>query len=106
MRKRPRSRAGRVLMWILLIVLVLIVLSLMFGGFQKGTKATGPGALPLVSAPAMPPRRLALVQADGPLASVTVAVCGCPLVSVQPMLILSPGWCPMRIRWMLVPEVT
>lgn len=56
MRKRPRSRAGRALMWILLIVLVLIVLSVMFGGFQKGTKASGPGALPLMSAPAMPAR--------------------------------------------------
>jgi hypothetical protein len=33
------------LLWILLIVLILIVLSLMFGGFQKGTKAGGPGAL-------------------------------------------------------------
>lgn len=32
-------------MWILFIVLVLIVLSLMFGGFQKGTKS-GLGALP------------------------------------------------------------
>jgi hypothetical protein len=30
----------------LFIVLVLIVLSLMFGGFQKGTKAGGLGALP------------------------------------------------------------
>ena len=40
--------AGRVLLWILLVILVLIVLSLMFGGFQKGTKATGPGALPRV----------------------------------------------------------
>ena len=26
-------------MWILLIILVLIVLSLLFGGFQKGTRA-------------------------------------------------------------------
>ena len=43
-------------MWILLIVLVLIVLSVMFGGFQKGTKASGPGAHPLVSAPTMPAR--------------------------------------------------
>jgi len=33
------------LLWILLIVAVLIVLSLMFGGFQKGTKAVGPGAV-------------------------------------------------------------
>jgi len=44
-RTRPRSRAGRTLLWILLIVLVLIVLSLMFGGFRKGTKAAGPGVV-------------------------------------------------------------
>jgi hypothetical protein len=35
-------------MWIVLIIAVLIVLSLMFGGFQKGTKAA-PGALPHVA---------------------------------------------------------
>jgi hypothetical protein len=51
--RRPRSRAARTLLWILLIVLVLLVLSLMFGGFQKGTKAAGPGALPLASATAV-----------------------------------------------------
>jgi len=45
---RPRTRATRALLWILFIVLVLIVLSLMFGGFQKGTKASGLGALPYV----------------------------------------------------------
>jgi len=39
------SRTTRVLLWILFIVLILIVLSLMFGGFQKGTKASGLGAL-------------------------------------------------------------
>jgi hypothetical protein len=50
---RPRSRAGRVLLWILLIVVILIVLSLMFGGFQKGTKASGPGALSRVTASAV-----------------------------------------------------
>ena len=31
-------------------------------------------------------------QAVGPAASVTVAVCVWPEASVQPMLILSPGW--------------
>jgi hypothetical protein len=40
-RRWPRSRAGGCLMWILIIVVVLIILSIMFGGFQKGTKATG-----------------------------------------------------------------
>ena len=42
-RWRPRSRAGGCLLWVLLLILVLIVLSVMFGGFQKGTKA---GSLP------------------------------------------------------------
>ena len=43
--RRRRSSAGRVLFWILLIILALIVLSILFGGFQKGTKAA-PRALP------------------------------------------------------------
>ncbi len=34
-----RSRAGGCLLWVVLLILVLIVLSVMFGGFQKGTKA-------------------------------------------------------------------
>lgn len=45
-RRRPRTRTGRVLLWILLIIVALIVLSVMFGGFQKGTKESGLGALP------------------------------------------------------------
>ena len=36
-------------MWILIIVVVLIVLSVMFGGFQKGTKATGLAPLTVTS---------------------------------------------------------
>ncbi len=28
-------------MWILLLIVVLVVLALMFGGFQKGTKSNG-----------------------------------------------------------------
>jgi hypothetical protein len=42
-RRGPRSRAGGCLLWILLLIVVLIVLSLMFGGFRKGTKAGGLG---------------------------------------------------------------
>jgi hypothetical protein len=43
-RRRPRTRLGRVLLWIILIIVALIVLSVLFGGFQKGTKsATGLG---------------------------------------------------------------
>jgi hypothetical protein len=41
-RRRPRTRLGRVLLWIILIIVALIVLSVLFGGFQKGThSATG-----------------------------------------------------------------
>jgi hypothetical protein len=39
MSNRRRSRVARVLFWILLIIVALIVLSILFGGFQKGTKA-------------------------------------------------------------------
>lgn len=42
----PRQRRIRLtgcLFWILALVLVLIVLSLLFGGFQKGTKTSGAG---------------------------------------------------------------
>ena len=38
-----RHSLGRVLLWILLIILALIVLSVLFGGFQKGTNSAGPG---------------------------------------------------------------
>ena len=38
-RPRPRSRARGCLLWIVLLIAILIVLSLLFGGFQKGTKA-------------------------------------------------------------------
>jgi len=37
----PQSRAVGCLLWILILIVVLIVLSLLFGGFQKGTKALG-----------------------------------------------------------------
>jgi hypothetical protein len=40
-RRWPRSRAGGCLLWILLLIVVLVILSVMFGGFQKGTKANG-----------------------------------------------------------------
>lgn len=38
-RRWPQSRAMGCLLWILILIAVLIVLSLLFGGFQKGTKA-------------------------------------------------------------------
>ena len=48
-RWRPRSRAGGCLTWILLLIVVLVVLALMFGGFQKGTKS-GSLAPPIATA--------------------------------------------------------
>jgi hypothetical protein len=46
-RRWPRSRAAGCLLWIVLLIVVLIVLSVLFGGFQKGTqyKGLGPGRL-------------------------------------------------------------
>jgi hypothetical protein len=43
-RWRPRSRAGGCLLWFLLVIVILVVLALAFGGFQKGTKYSGLGA--------------------------------------------------------------
>ena len=37
--RRPRSRLAGCLLWILALVVLLIILSLLFGGFRKGTKA-------------------------------------------------------------------
>jgi hypothetical protein len=42
-RRWPRSRAGGCLLWIVLLIVILIVLSVLFGGFQKGTKAASLG---------------------------------------------------------------
>jgi hypothetical protein len=39
----PRRRLTGCLLWILGLIVVLVILSLMFGGFQKGTKAGGAG---------------------------------------------------------------
>ena len=41
--RRPRRRRTGCLLWILAVIIVLVVLSLLFGGFQKGTKAGGLG---------------------------------------------------------------
>lgn len=42
--RRPRRRLTGCLLWILGLIIVLVILSLLFGGFQKGTKASGTGA--------------------------------------------------------------
>ena len=41
---RRRIRARGCLLWVLGLVVVLLALSLLFGGFQKGTKAGGASA--------------------------------------------------------------
>lgn len=43
---RKRRRIGRAgcLLWVLGLIIVVLVLSLLFGGFQKGTKAGADGA--------------------------------------------------------------
>ena len=40
---RPRRRLTGCLLWILGLIVVLVILSLMFGGFHKGTKVGGAG---------------------------------------------------------------
>jgi hypothetical protein len=37
-RWRPRSRGVGCLLWVVLLIVILVVLALAFGGFQKGTK--------------------------------------------------------------------
>jgi hypothetical protein len=49
---RRRIRARGCLLWLLGLVVVLLALSLLFGGFQKGTKAGGASAPAPVSATA------------------------------------------------------
>jgi hypothetical protein len=39
--RRPRSRLVGCLVWLVGVIIGLIILSLLFGGFQKGTKADG-----------------------------------------------------------------
>jgi hypothetical protein len=41
----PRTRGCGCLLWLLILVVLLIVLSALFGGFQKGTKVGGEGHL-------------------------------------------------------------
>ena len=41
--RRPRRLAG-CLLWIVALIIVLVIMSLLFGGFQKGTRLGGDGA--------------------------------------------------------------
>jgi hypothetical protein len=48
---RPQRRLTGCLLWILGLIVVLIILSLLFGGFQMGTKVGGaPAPLPVHAA--------------------------------------------------------
>ena len=52
-RRRDGARRPRLigcLMWLIALIILLIILALLFGGFRKGTKAAGPGTR---SAPAV-----------------------------------------------------
>jgi hypothetical protein len=40
-RRWPQSRGTGCLLWLLILAVLVIILSLLFGGFQKGTKAAG-----------------------------------------------------------------
>ena len=42
-RPRRRSRAFGCLLWLIALIVILIIAALLFGGFQKGTKAVGTG---------------------------------------------------------------
>jgi hypothetical protein len=56
--KRRLSRPVGCLLWLVALLVILIVAAVLFGGFQKGTKATGspepsaPAAMSLPRAPA------------------------------------------------------
>ncbi len=45
---RRLSRPLGCLLWVLLLLVVLVVLSVLFGGFRLGTRAEGPGYRPAV----------------------------------------------------------
>lgn len=46
----PQSRPLGCLLWLLILIVVLVILSVMFGGFQKGSEVKGlPAPHPLVS---------------------------------------------------------
>jgi hypothetical protein len=47
--ERPRSRLAGCLIWILALIALLIILSLLFGGFRKGTKVGDGPPSPVVT---------------------------------------------------------
>lgn len=56
---RRRPRIIGCLIWLIALIVILIVLSLLFGGFTKGTKVSGPALL-------APPVPLAAAQLASP----------------------------------------
>jgi hypothetical protein len=44
--RRPRMRLSGCLLWLLGLLIILVILALLFGGFQKGTKVNGTGPPP------------------------------------------------------------
>jgi hypothetical protein len=42
--RRPRGRLAGCLLWLVGLIIVLVILSLLFGGFQKGSKVNGTGS--------------------------------------------------------------
>lgn len=49
--RRPRPRLIGCLIWLIILVVILIAASLLFGGFTKGTKVSGVGPVaPLAAA--------------------------------------------------------
>ena len=61
----PRRRLGGCLLWILGLIVALIILSLLFGGFQKGTKASLAGAPAPVIAPALSDDKVRALYEEG-----------------------------------------
>ena len=55
--RRPKIRLGGCLLWILGLIIILVILSLLFGGFQKGSKVNGAGQpVPFCASPGDDPR--------------------------------------------------
>ena len=54
--RRRRPRLVGCLIWLIALVVLLIVLSLLFGGFTKGTKVSGAAPLAAAQHASLPPR--------------------------------------------------
>jgi hypothetical protein len=52
--RRPRSRLSGCLLWLLALIIVLIILSLLFGSFRRGTRTGGVGPLSPIAVASVP----------------------------------------------------